>query len=155
MTALLSLLFLLTAQALPLWQDISATSVNAETRRTEVIYHPTREEALSLGFEQSRNYLSLNGEWDFLYFDDHRDVPPVEAWDQLAWGSIRVPGNWEVQGHGVALYVNHPYEFQPRNPQPPLLPEAVPAGCYHRRFSVPDAWKGRAVYLNLCGVKSG
>ena len=154
MTALLSLLFL-TAQALPLWQDVNATSAGAETRRTEVIYHPTREEALSRGFEQSRNYLSLNGEWDFLYFDDQRDVPPVEEWDKLAWGSIRVPGNWEVQGHGVALYVNHPYEFQPRNPQPPQLPEVVPAGCYHRRFRLPEAWKGRAVYLNLCGVKSG
>ena len=150
MTSLLCLLL-----AVPLWQDVSATSVNAETRRTEVIYYPTREEALDRGFEESGNYLSLNGEWDFLYFDDQRDIPPVQEWDRLPWGRIRVPGNWEVQGHGVALYVNHPYEFKPRNPQPPLLPEVVPAGCYRLGFTVPAAWKGRAVYLNLCGVKSG
>ena len=46
MTSLLCLL--LAAAPLPLWQDVSATSVSAETRRTEVIYYPTREEALEL-----------------------------------------------------------------------------------------------------------
>lgn len=154
MTSFLICLLAITTP-LPLWQDVSATSVSAETRRTEVIYYPTREEALSKGFEDSCNYLSLNGEWDFVYYDDQRSIPPIEQWSSLPWGRIQVPGNWEVQGHGTALYVNHPYEFQPYNPQPPQLPEVVPAGCYRRSFNVPAAWKGRAVYLNIGGVKSG
>ena len=50
----------------------------------------------------------------------------------IAWKEIKVPGNWEVQGYGVAIYTNHGYEFKPRNPQPPQLPEANPVGVYQR-----------------------
>ncbi len=144
-----SLLLLL----LPFWQDMHVTSVNADTRRTEVIYYPTREEALSKGFRESPNYLDLNGVWDFKYYDDHRLMP--ESNKPSAWDSINVPGNWEVQGWGTAIYTNQPYDFWPSNPQPPMLPEAVPAALYHRSFTVPSSWDGREVFLNLCGTKSG
>lgn len=85
--------------------------------------------------------ISLNGVWDFL-FDG-------------VWGHIRVPGNWEVQGFGVPIYVNQCYEFQPRNPQPPLLPEKNPVGVYRRTFSVPEEWHDKDVFLNIGGAKSG
>ncbi len=48
---------------------------------------------------------------------------------------IKVPGNWEVQGFGTAIYVNHPYEFCPRNPRPPRLPDRIPTGVYSRKFT--------------------
>ncbi len=138
--------------ALPFWQDIQMTSVNADTRRTEVVYFPSREKALSKGFRESENYLSLNGVWDFKYFEDHHDIAQPDSWD-----SIMVPGNWEVQGHGVAIYVNIPYEFcpPPATPVPGVLPEEFPGALYHRTFTVPSEWEGREVYLNLCGTKSG
>ena len=72
-----------------------------------------------------------------------------------SWNDIQVPGNWEVQGHGVAIYTNHGYEFKPRNPQPPLLPEENPVGVYRRTFNVPETWKDRDVYLHVGGAKSG
>ena len=165
LTALAATLVLLTAceqepqskPLLPYWQDIDVTSVNAETRRTETILFPTREDALSKGFRESRNYVDLNGQWDFRYFDDHHAMEAFVA-DSLAsadWDSIQVPGNWEVQGYGIALYTNHPYEFCPRNPVPGVLPEIVPGGVYHKQFTLPSDWDGRRVYLNLCGAKSG
>jgi len=141
-----------TAQEIPYWKDVQATGVNAETRRTEVIYYADRADALSKGFRESENYLSLNGIWQFKYFDDHREMEKFSGGD---WDSIRVPGNWEVQGWGIPIYTNIPYDFCPSDPQPPLLPEAVPAAVYERTFTLPEAWKGRAVFLNLCGVKSG
>ena len=144
-------LFLIAATALlPLWQDVETTSVNADTRRTEVIYYPTREEALRKGFRESPNYKSLNGVWDFKYFEDHNNMEVPAAWD-----SIRVPGNWEIQGWGIPIYTNIQYDFCPVNPQPPMLPEAFPSALYHRTFTVPSEWEGREVYLNLCGSKSG
>ena len=137
--------------SLPLYRDIDVTSVNADTRRTEVIMYPSEKEALALPFEKSPFYLDLNGSWDFLYFDSEKDIPA-----QLeGWGKIAVPGNWEFQGHGEAVYVNHPYEFKTENPQPPELPDDIPVGFYRRSFTVPAGWEGREVYLNLCGVKSG
>ncbi|MBO5563965.1 MAG: beta-galactosidase [Bacteroidales bacterium] len=150
-----------TAQSLPLWQDPEATSRGADTRRNELIWFTDRRDALSKGFRQSENYLSLNGTWDFLYFDSHREAETAAAAilrdrnADVQWKTVSVPGNWEVQGYGTPLYTNIPYDFAPSSPQPPQLPEAVPTGLYHRTFSVPDAWKGRAVYLNLCGIKSG
>ena len=141
---------LILAAVLPFWQNIEATSVNADTRRTEVVYFASREDALSKGFHESENYVSLNGTWDFKYFDDYRTMAVPSAWD-----SITVPGNWEVQGWGTAIYTNHPYDFCTYNPQPPALPEAFPSALYHRTFIVPEGWEGRDVFLNLCGIKSG
>ena len=142
---------LASAQNLPYWQDVNVTSVNADTRRAETVWYADRADALAKGFRESENYVDLNGEWDFKYFDDHHtERDPASSWDK-----IRVPGNWEVQGYGVPIYVNQPYEFRPRDPQPPSLPEVFPAALYHRLFTVPEGWAGRTVYLNLAGVKSG
>ena len=141
------------AQELPYWEDTQVTSVNADTRRTEVIYFADRNDALVKGFRDSENYLSLNGIWDFKYYDDHHRIPSSAAGVQ--WDKITVPGNWEVQGWGTAIYVNHPYDFCPVDPQPPQLPEVFPGALYHRTFTVPDRWQGRRIFLNLCGVKSG
>ena len=145
------------AQGLPYWQDMTVTSVNAETQRTEAVWFADRADALSKGFRESENYVNLNGVWDFKYFDDYHGMEDFlrSARKDSAWDRIQVPGNWEVQGHGVAIYTNIPYEFAPVDPQPPTLPEVFPAGIYRRTFTVPEGWAGRTVYLNLAGIKSG
>ncbi|MBQ9192235.1 MAG: DUF4981 domain-containing protein [Bacteroidales bacterium] len=140
------------AQGLPYWQDMTVTSVNAETRRTEAVWFADRADALSKGFRESENYADLNGTWDFKYFDDYHDMERYKGND---WDKITVPGNWEVQGHGVAIYTNIPYDFAPKDPQPPTLPALFPAAIYHRTFTVPAGWDGRTVFLNLAGIKSG
>ena len=150
LTIALAATLIANAQETPLWKSIDATSVNADTRRTEVIYYASRQDALTKGFRQSENYLDLNGKWDFKYFEDHRNLAIPTSWD-----SIKVPGNWELQGWGVPIYTNINYDFCPSNPEPPALPEAVPAALYHRTFTVPTKWNGRRVFLNLAGIKSG
>ena len=140
------------AQSLPYWQDVNVTSVNAETQRTEAVWFADRADALAKGFRESENYVDLNGVWDFKYFDDHHEMERFKGTD---WDKIRVPGNWEVQGYGVPIYVNQPYDFCPRDPQPPTLPEVFPAAIYHRTITIPEGWKGRKVFLNLAGIKSG
>ena len=148
------------AQSLPYWQDVDITSVNAETQRAESVWYADRADALSKGFRESENYVDLNGVWDFKYFDDYREMERFLGSARndsgaADWNKIQVPGNWEVQGFGVPIYVNHPYEFCPRDPQPPTLPDVFPAALYHRTFTLPEGWDGRTVYLNLAGIKSG
>ena len=146
------------AQSLPYLQDMNVTSVNAETQRTEAIWFADRADALSKGFRESENYVDLNGVWDFKYFEDYHEMDGFlrsARNDNPGWNKIQVPGNWEVQGYGVAIYTNVSYEFAPIDPQPPTLPEVFPAGIYHRTFTVPEGWNGRTVYLNLAGIKSG
>ena len=156
---------LASAQSLPYWQDVDITSVNAETQRAESIWYADRADALSKGFRESENYMDLNGVWDFKYFGDYHEMERFldSALKGSArndsgaadWNKIQVPGNWEVQGYGVPIYVNQPYEFCPRDPQPPTLPDVFPAALYHRTFTLPEGWDGRTVYLNLAGIKSG
>ena len=134
-----------------LWQDFNVSSINKVPGGMELMYYPTRQEALDTKFYESPNCLLLNGKWDFRYFDTYRQVP--QAIDH--WDTISVPGNWEPQGYGTAIYVNTHYEFAPLNPEPPKLPEINPTGVYHRTFNIPGSWQGRTVYLNMCGAKSG
>jgi beta-galactosidase len=124
---------------------------NAVTRRHETVFFDTAEDALSKEFEQSTNYTSLNGIWDFRYYDSVQDM--LKDPDKSP-SEIKVPGNWEVQGFGTAIYVNHPYEFCPRNPRPPQLPDRIPTGVYSRKFT-PEFGAEETCHLNLCGVKGG
>lgn len=132
----------------PYWKNLDVYSVNAETERTELIFWDNEQEALAADFQQSGSYMSLNGTWNFKYADTEGLIPQQ-------WSEIKVPGNWEVQGFGIPVYVNTDFEFATWNPQPPCLPEDNPVGVYYRTFEVPQAWDGRQVYLNLAGAKSG
>ena len=147
--------------ALPAHLDLNSTSINAQTLRTETVFFPTAEEALSKRFEESPWYLDLNGTWDFAYFDDPAEPedtllsPSLVLPNGIKWRKINVPGNWERQGFGTAIYRNTAYEFSAPRPTPPELPKAIPLGIYRRSFSVPEGWDGKDVFLNLCGAKSG
>ena len=92
--------------------------------------------------------MSLNGTWAFRLYDN-----PAQA--ELAparWDSIRVPGNMELQGYGVPVYVNMKNEF-PSNP--PYAPtDYNPTGVYACDFSVPESWKGRRTIVKFGAVKS-
>ncbi|MDR2917121.1 MAG: DUF4981 domain-containing protein [Tannerella sp.] len=145
-------------EAKPYWQDVQVVAVNKEKPRTEFMSFADRAAALNKNFEQSSYYQSLNGTWKFFFVDSYRDLPAdITSVDvsTSSWNDITVPGNWEVQGYGVAIYTNHGYEFKARNPQPPLLPEANPVGVYRREFEIPETWDGRDVYLHIGGAKSG
>ncbi len=142
----------------PYWQDVATVAVGRENPHTEFVTYPTVEAAAKRDFAASDNYRLLNGVWKFRYYGAYGDVPASAtdpATDVASWDDIKVPGNWELQGHGTAIYVNHPYEFQPHNPQPPALPEANPVGIYRREFTIGPEWAGKDVFLNLAGAKSG
>ena len=144
--------------AKPYWQDIQVVAVNKEAPRSSFMSYEDRATALSSRYEKSPFYSLLNGTWKFYFVDSYKDLPANITDPSVStsdWDDITVPGNWEVQGHGTAIYTNHGYEFKPRNPQPPLLPEANPVGVYRRDFEVPAGWDGRDIYLHIAGAKSG
>lgn len=142
---------------LPYWKDIQTVSVNREAPRSAFMTYANREQAASMKYEQSPYYQLLNGTWKFYYVDSYKQLPEnITSTANLdGWKDIQVPGNWEVQGFGTAIYTNHGYEFQPRNPQPPALPEQNPVGVYRREITVPADWDGRDIYLHIAGAKSG
>ena len=142
----------------PYWQDVQVVAVNKEYPCSSFMTYENRANALTGKFEKSKYYQLLNGTWKFYFVDSYKNLPANitdPAISTADWADIKVPGNWEVQGHGVAIYTNHGYEFQPRNPQPPTLPEANPVGVYRRDIDIPADWDGRDIYLHLAGAKSG
>ena len=145
-------------ESTPYWKDLSTVAVNKQPARTAFMTFGNRAAAINGRWESSEWYLSLNGTWNFLYTDDYRTLPSDVCGQTTSadtWDTITVPGNWEVQGFGVPIYVNQRFEFCPVDPVPPLLPDAIPAGVYRRTFEVPAGWQGRDIYLHLAGAKSG
>ena len=146
------------SERLPYWKDPQTVAVNKEAPRTAFMSFDTREGALSGDWSRSAWYRSLNGTWQFRYFDTWTEVPEELVMPDdggASWDEIRVPGNWELQGFGTPIYVNHGFEFCPRNPVPPLLPERIPVGVYRREIEIPDNWMERDIFLQLAGSKSG
>ncbi len=144
-------------QSLPEWRDHHVTSVGKYHPRTVFMSYTNREQALGNDFSSSEYYTPLNGVWKFRYFDDHRkaDIKSLLTGPTKGWSDIEVPGNWEVQGFGVPMYTNQPYEFCPSNPKPPTLPEAVPLGVYRHDFDVTLTELDRDMFLHIGGAKSG
>ncbi len=145
-------------EKLPYWQDVQVTSVNKEPARTAFMTYTDRDAALSMDYANSKYYKLLNGVWKFFVVEGYRwwpaDGPEADV-DVWGWQDINVPGNWEVQGFGVRVYVNLNYDFRRYDPQPPLLPEMTPVGVYRRNFEIPAEWLERDIFLHIAGAKSG
>ncbi len=149
----------------PYWQDVNVVQVNKEQPRTQFMTFENKTEALNSKFEDSKYHMSLNGVWDFYFVDSYKQLPQNITDPEASlegWHKINVPGNWEIQGFGTALYVNHPYEFVERDPKtrfpkmaPPYLPEDNPVGVYRKEIEIPEDWTNRDIYLNIDGAKSG
>lgn len=150
---------------LPYWQDVNVVQVNKEYPRTQFMTFDTKANALKQRFEESKYYISLNGTWKFYFADGYKQLPENVTDSTVSltdWKDIKVPGNWEMQGFGTAIYVNHPYEFVERDPktrypkeEPPYLPEENPVGVYRREIDIPQDWNDREIFLNIDGAKSG
>jgi beta-galactosidase len=126
----------------PYYADLNVLAVN------KLAPHAARLAESNAAYTQS-----LDGTWQFFYSDDHRTLP---ALDKIKFNStIKVPGNWERQGFGTAIYVNQQYEFKSYRPQPPLLPDAIPVGVYKRTINIPKNWDGRDIVLHIGASKSG
>ena len=149
---LVAMLTGLAAQAQDFWDDLKVYEVGKVMPHADII--PA----------DSQWVMNLNGIWSFLYYERaeyvHRglergayitpDFDPMQ--DLRRWDSIVVPGNLELQGYGVPVYVNMKNEF-PSNP--PHAPRAYnPTGVYARDVTVPESWEGRSVYFRIGAAAS-
>lgn len=150
-------------QPLPEWQSQYAVGLNKLAPHTYVWpYANASDIEKPGGYEQSPFYMSLNGKWKF-HWVKNPDNRPKDFYQPSyytgGWADINVPGNWERQSYGTAIYVNETYEFDDKmfnfKKNPPLVPHAEnEVGSYRRTFKVPADWKGRRVVLCCEGVIS-
>lgn len=147
---------------LPEWQSQYAIGLNKLEPHAYVWPYSGEEAVRNRQHESSPYYLSLSGKWKFNWTRNPDNRPKgFEQPDYYTggWADIHVPGNWERQGYGTAIYVNETYEFDDPffhfKKNPPLVPHAEnEVGSYRRTFTVPAGWEDRRVVLCCEGVTS-
>jgi beta-galactosidase len=144
------------ADGRPEWLDPSVVGVNRERPRAVRCIYADAESALSGEKARSRYYRSLNGEWRFHWVAKPADRPvgfQAVDFDDSKWDTIPVPSNMELAGYGIPIYTNSAYPWGKADP--PNIPEDNnPVGSYRRRFTLPENWQGRKVFLRFEGVAS-
>lgn len=150
------------AQQQPEWQSQYAVGLNKLNPHAYVWPYATAADVQKGAYEESPYYMSLNGKWKF-HWVKNPDTRPKDFYKPSfytgGWADINVPGNWERQGYGTAIYVNETYEFDDKmfnfKKNPPLVPsEENEVGSYRRTFTIPAGWEGRRVILCCEGIIS-
>jgi len=142
---------------LPDWENPAVYGINREIPHATFVPHADFMAAIQDVKKSSPFYLDLDGRWKFNWVARPADRPAdffKPDFDDSRWKEIEVPSNWELQGYGIPIYVNIPYEFT-RTPDPPHIPhDNNPVGSYRRTFVLPESWKAQRVFIHLGAVKS-
>jgi beta-galactosidase len=153
------------AQSLPIeLQTPEVIAINRMPMRAAAFAFENRGLAEKRQKENSAYFLSLNGAWKFNWVQDPRKRPVdffKPDFDDAAWKNFQVPANWEVNGYGLPIYVNQPYEFTGHakmhaklNPPFDIPEDNNPVGSYRKKINIPESWKDRQVFIHLGAVKS-
>jgi beta-galactosidase len=166
------------------WENPAVTGRNREPPHVPLAPYP--DERLALDGAASPYVMSLNGQWRFRWSPNPASAPQgfyATGFNDAGWDEIQVPGNWQLQGHGLPMYTNaqYPFPIDPRfadaiqrmretadwdDLSTVRLPEDAlalpldlphddnPTGCYRTRFTVPGGWAGRHIFLRFEGVDS-
>jgi beta-galactosidase len=118
------------------WENPQILHIGCEKPHAYFIPYESMEKAGKNKRGTSRFFKSLNGIWQFRYYESVAEVEDTiyeEGLRELCWDTIPVPSNWQVQGYDKAQYVNtrYPYPLDP-----PYVPTQNPAGVYKRNFTV-------------------
>lgn len=110
--------------------------------------------------KQEKFKYSLNGLWKFHYAKNYGSTVPgfeKESYCCKTWDDIRVPAHIQMEGYGVPQYANVQYPWEGwEEVKPGEIPtEFNPVASYVKYFEVPEAMKGKRVFISFQGAESG
>ncbi|WP_232494699.1 glycoside hydrolase family 2 TIM barrel-domain containing protein [Novosphingobium kaempferiae] len=138
------------AQTTAEWEQPEVVRQGAEPMHTTFDGFETRAGALSRDVAKSRYHLSLDGDWKFNLSATPESRPAdffKPEFDVSGWGTMKVPGILQAEGHGRAVFVGSGYPF-PQN-QPKIDHGINELGSYRRDFTVPAHFAGRRLLLTV------
>ena len=156
MTAALALCSAMAAGQGNEWENQYVMSINRE---------PARASFIPYGSTPGDRQMSLDGMWKFNWTKTPDEQPAGfyrKDFDDTAWATFSVPGDWEVNGYGTPIYSSSGYTFkidppfvmkEPKRKYTAFI-ERNPTGCYRRTFTVPADWGGKEVYIHFGSVAS-
>lgn len=130
-----------------IYENIEQLEQNRCPARSHYIPYQSLSAALKGEKEASEYFMSLNGTWDFRYYE--RDIDEREG--DFFSDTIPVPSNWQMHGYDRPYYtnVNYPYPVDK-----PYVPDDNPMGVYRRTFTLDNSWKARRTFVRFEGVSS-
>lgn len=105
--------------------------------------------------ENSKRFMSLNGDWKFNWVRDPKQRPTTFQhleFDDSDWEMIPVPSNWEVVGYGYPIYLDERYPFTTEWPNAPT--DYNPVGTYRKIIDIDNNFLSEEVILHFAGAKS-
>ena len=141
------------------WQDPKVNAVNRMPMKASYFSYENRAAAENGIMNQSNRFISLNGQWKFLWVRNADQRPTnffATGYDDASWKNMTVPGIWELNGYEQPLYVNIGYAWrnQFRNDPPNVPTEDNHVGSYRRTITIPDSWMGQQVIAHFGSVTS-
>lgn len=149
------------------WHDLQVNEINRLCHTTFFAYE---DEAVALqrDMTRSKRFLSLHGNWKF-HWVENADQRPTDFYredlDDSTWGTMPVPGIWELSGrqgqqkknrYGDPEYVNIGFawrgHFKDNPPEVPVKDNHV--GSYRRVITLPASWQGQQVIAHFGSVTS-
>ena len=134
-------------------EDISKLHVNMMPRRSYYVPFVDTDEALNIKDRSKQvNFFSLNGKWEFNYFDSLQKVKEFDNINQISFSdNIDVPSLWQLNGYDYNQYTNvkYPIPFDP-----PFVPLNNPCGIYKRDFEIEILPENYDYNINFEGVDS-
>ena len=141
------------------WLNPLVNRVNCETPRSDFFAFESASKAIEADKTASQRYLSLEGMWKFNFVKDHQNRPKnffATDYDDASWENFPVPGLFELNGHGDAIYKNIGYAWntQFKNNPPYVEEKNNYTGSYRKTIEVPADWKGENIYLHVGSATS-
>lgn len=123
---------------------------NRLPQRAYYIPYGEKKYAMNRQLGSNERYISMNGEWNFAYFETPLDLPDtveeIEFHDRIS-----VPSCWECYGYGQIQYTNINYPF-PVNV--PYTKTVNPVGVYNRMIDFETTAELSRSYLVFEGVSA-
>lgn len=136
------------------WMNPECIGINTLPPRTHLHGFTNEAEAINAKPLDSHWHLNLDGNWRFRLYQKPTDLDEgciKPDGKDSEWDSIKVPGNWTMQGYDSPHYTNVQMPFAH---QPPKVPEENPTGVYRSCFTLPKGWKERRTVIHFGGVES-
>jgi beta-galactosidase len=141
------------------WLNPEVNAVNRYPMHTNYFAYESERAAMMGAKENSANFMTLNGTWNFNWVKD-ADQRPMDFWktdfNDKGWDKMKVPAVWELNGYGDPIYVNAGYPWknfqEPNPPQVPIVNNHV--GSYRKYITVPASWKGKDIIAHFGSVTS-
>lgn len=136
------------------WENIHLTALNRLPAHTDFYRYREFTEAIQLNKERSKGYMSLDGNWKFLFLEAPEFSPEgfeTEKFDIHSLDEIEVPSCWQLKGYGNMHYTDVLYPF-PINP--PFVPQENPTGIYFKDITMEDIQEDEKIIVKFNGVDS-